>query len=168
MKAHPKRVEKASLSQLKSEARGLCRDLAFETAPVGFGGRARRGVAAAIERDVRRMFPVNELSVANGSRIYALVRETFDEEVADAFWYYYKRRDYQRAGRIMRRRGIPRSVDEAAYARALKNGRRLDDPPIALGSESRIASLIRKRQKRIGMAKAGWYQAARGVGGRDV
>jgi hypothetical protein len=165
MTRHPERLAKEALTQLRTQARSLCRDLAFETAPVGFGERARRGIAKSIERDLRRMFPANQLGPANGGRIYELVEHVFDKETADAFWYHYKAGDYNRAGRIMRRRGIPRTVDEAAYERARRDGK-LNGPPIALAAPSRVNALLKRKLKRIGMAKAGWYQAARGVGGR--
>lgn len=163
---HPARVEKATESQLRSQARGLCKDLSRFTGPEGFGERARRQIAKFIESDVRKMFPANELSAANANQVFKLIKKQFGEEVADAFWFHFKSKDLERAGRFMRRRGLPRGVNESEYDRRRKRSGGVGGEPIALASKSRVESLIRRRQKRIGMAKAGWYQAARGVGGR--
>jgi hypothetical protein len=163
---HPARIEKATESQLRMQARSLCKDLSYYTGPEGFGERSRRQIARFIEADLRKMFPANELSTSNANQIYKLVNQQFGEEVADAFWFHFKAQDYQKAGRYMRRRGIPRGVNESEYDRRRKRPGGVGGDPIALASKSRVESLIRRRQKRIGMAKSGWYQAARGVGGR--
>lgn len=162
---HPERLAMAAESQLKMQARFLARDLARETAPVGFGERARAGIAKRVAQDVRLMFPANQLSQRNASRVYELIKAEFDEGTADAFWREWRKGNTAKAERYMRRRGIKRGVDESEYERRRKAGD-LRGAPIALAAESRVESMIRRRQKRVGMAKAGWYQAARGVGGR--
>lgn len=162
---HPERLAMAAESQLKMQARFLARDLARETAPVGFGERARAGIAKRVAQDVRLMFPANQLSQRNASRVYELIKAEFDEGTADAFWREWRKGNRAKAERYMRRRGIKRGVDENEYERRRKAGD-LRGAPIALAAESRVESMIRRRQKRVGMAKAGWYQAARGVGGR--
>jgi len=163
---YPERLAKETLSQLKMEARSLSKDLAYETSPRGFGERARRQIAKSIDRDVRRLFPENELTTGNASQVYDILESHFDKGVADAFWLQFKSGNHEKASKFLRRRGLPRGVRAEEYETRRKQKGGVGRKPIALAARSRIESMIRKKQKRIGMAKAGWYQAARGVGGR--
>lgn len=163
---HPERLAAAALAQVKSQARLVAGSLAKGTAPVGFGETTRKKLVNIITAEITRAFPVNEIDSQNAGGIFKLLEKEFGKDLADAFWFQHKSGNRGAAARFVRRRGLPRGIDEREYDRRRRRKEGVGSEPIALATPGRVAALIRRREKRVGMAKAGWHQAAKAIGGR--
>ena len=74
--------------------------------------------------------------------------------------------------KFRRMRKIPRRIKDRQYQDLRReNGYRIlhkDTKPLAFVNESSRKAYIKKRQRSAGLAKSGWYCAARTVGGRKM
>ena len=164
---HPELLHRETVSLLKQEGRELCKELCFNTLPFGFGDNSRQKFANRIDAEIRRLFPSKEYGPETAFLVYEVLQKT-DLKLAAAFWSAHKARDTTRAQKILNRRGSAGGVNESAYQSARANRGRVkrNADALAIAPASRVNALIKRQQKNIGMAKAAWYLAAKGIGGR--
>jgi hypothetical protein len=149
-------------SLVRQAARAGAQNFGFYTAPYGFDEPER--FRAKIESDVRRVFATRE----DASAVYLLLRAV-DPQKAEAYWAAHKKGSKRRAADILNSVSIPRGAD-LSVLKAARSSRRGHVPPKiqprALATKTELNALVRKQMKLAGFAKAGWYQAGRGLGGR--
>ena len=163
LKKHPQRISRTVESVLKQEARALCVELGAATAPVGMKDGSAHKLRVRIEQDIKRLFP----AVGNQWRVFEMIKKS-DEKLARAYWHAVKSGDDEALIRIMRRAKPTRGIDRAGHQAARNDRGQVpgDAEPIALVTKGRRSAYIKARIKKAGLAKAGWYQAARALGGR--
>lgn len=167
---HPEALEEEVLTVMKQEARTLALEYGYNTAPVGFeeGGPADKA-RERIRGEVERMFPSSRFGEdgINASGVYEVLHR-HDPKLAKLFWRAHKQGDVAAMEKLLRKRGLPRGIDREAYElrRSPRGGLNKGAEAIALTTPGRQGSYAKERQKRVGLAKAGWLQAAQAIGGR--
>jgi hypothetical protein len=165
LREFPAKVQREHASVLKQEARALAVEYGRATVPgPGFGEAALNKFAERVERDVRRVFA----SRAQPHRVYDLMLR-HAPELAAAYWAKMKRGDTRGMNAILRRANLPAGIDPGDLKRA-RTGRKGRVPknadPASLAPEPQVRSLAKRQRALVGLAKAGWYAAAKGLGGR--
>jgi hypothetical protein len=158
-------LQRETLSVLRQEARALCIELGAATLPgPGLSESTGDKFRKTVESDVRKVFA----SRKNPSAIYRLMM-IHAPHMAGAYWSAVKSGKTRAAADLVRRAGLPQGLDPAALrtARAGKQARVLKNQnPISLATEAQVNAFARKQGQLVGVAKAGWYCAAKGLGGR--
>ena len=149
-------------SLVKQQARSAAQNLGFQTAPYGFD--APEKFLATIEAEVKRVFATRDQPGA----VYLLIRQV-DPIKAEAYWAAHKKGSRRRALDILNSVTIKKGTD-ISVLRDARTGRNGHVPkkiqPRALVTQSELNAMVKRQQQLAGFAKAGWYQAARGIGGR--
>ena len=149
-------------SLVKQQARSEAVNYGFHTSPYGFDTPEK--FLDKIEGDIRRVFATREQPGA----VYLLIRQV-DPIKAEQYWAAHKKGSKRRALDILNSVSIRRGAD----LNVLKDARtgwwgrvpkRIQ--PRALATKSELNALVKRQQKLAGFAKAAWYQAGRGIGGR--
>lgn len=168
MKEFPELIARDQESVLRQEARALCIRYAQCTAPaygLAFDEARAEGMKRRVEADVRRVF----VTRAQGGRIYELIKRR-SPQLAAAYWAAWKSQDTRRQTRIMREAGISQSALDPGTHRSARTGPQGSVPKSfqgsELASEPQVRAYARKKAALVGFAQAGWYAAARGLGGR--
>ncbi|MDH3603194.1 MAG: hypothetical protein OEU26_26570 [Candidatus Tectomicrobia bacterium] len=162
-KNYPQLVDQEVVVGLKIEARALAIEYGFNTVPFGFGEETRSAHGKRIEKEVRWMFP----SIEDPGHVYRVLRQV-DVGMAAEFWRAHKQGDRAKMEKVLRRRTIPKGVDRGTYERRRNKGGYVPYQalPVAVVTAGRQASFAKEKKKTIGIAKAGWLQAAKAIGGR--
>lgn len=149
-------------SLVKQAARSGAQNYGFHTAPYGFD--EPEVFRATIEAEVRRVFATRD----QPSAVYLLIRQV-DPVKAEAYWAAHKKGSKRRALDILNSVSIRKGAD-LAVLRDARKGRAGHVPkkiqPRALVTTAELNAMVKRQQKLAGFAKAGWYAAARGIGGR--
>ena len=162
LKKHPQRISRTIESVLKQEARSLCVELGAATAPVGMTESRANKLRGRIESDIKRLFPTTE----NQWQVYEMIKKS-NEKLALAYGHSVKSGDDEAVVRILRRAKLPRGIDKGGHQAARKSGKVPGNAqPLALVTAGRRTAYVRQRMRKAGLAKAGWYKAARALGGR--
>jgi hypothetical protein len=162
LKRHPEKVGRTTESLLRQEARALATNLAAVTLPLGMGENKASNLKARIEADVSRLFPTTD----SAWQVYELIKQSSPKHAA-AYWQAYKSSDERAMLNILRRAKVPRGLNPGDHQSQRKGGKVPGNAaPISLAPPGRRAAYIRRRQKKAGLAKAGWYAAATALGGR--
>jgi hypothetical protein len=152
-------------SVVKQEARALAGEYGAATGP-GMGMAQTTGdkLKRKIDSDVRRAFASRQ----NPQAVYRLL-STKSPQLAAAYWHAYKAKKTRRMGQILTQAGLAEGVSSQALRGVRTNGKGgvpKNIEPLSLGREPQVAALSRRQQLLVGTAKAGWHQAAKGLGGR--
>lgn len=165
---YPELINREMESVLKQQARALCVEYARVSGPGdGMGEAPIDKAKKEVETDVRRVFATRD----DPWRVFQMLK-TRDIKLANAYWHTYKSKkgDYQRSMDAIRKKaGLPEgmSPDAQRAARTGRGGRvPKETEPVSLANSAQVRVLIRKLQQIVGMAKAGWYCAAKALGGR--
>lgn len=158
-------LQRETLSILKQEARAHAVELGSATMPgPGMGEDNAAKFANRVENDVRKVYA----SKQDPGSIFALMK-VHAPHLAGAYWRAHKSNKPRAAADIVTRAGLPQGIDPAALKRARtgKKGR-VPGPkqPVSLATEAQVRVMARKQRALVGFAKAGWYAAAKGIGGR--
>jgi len=162
LKQHPELIERTAESVLKQEARALAVNYGAVTYPVGMSESGADKLADRVEGDIKRLFPTAQ----EAWKVFEVLKQK-DARLAAAYWHAFKRGDEDAMAKILRRRGIAKGLDPAKHQAARVKGRvptRVE--PVSIAAPGRRASYVKKRQKNKGVAKGGWFVAAKSLGGR--
>lgn len=162
LRRHPDRIAKVAEGALKQAGRMLSHRYAESTQPVGMGDKGADKARQQVEWDVSRLFPSRE----QPWRIYEYLKK-IDVRLAAAWQRAVKTGDADLMQKLLRRRVVKKGLDAAAH-QAARVGARVPANAAALSvvAPGRQRAYIRRVQKRVGLAKAGWYVAAMSLGGR--
>lgn len=158
-------LQREVVSILKQEARAHAVEMGSATMPgPGFGETNAAKFQDRVEADVRKIFA----SKQDPGSIFALMK-VHAPHLAGAYWHAHKSNKPRAAADIMRKANLPTGIDPAALkkARTGKKGR-VPGPkqPVSLATEAQVRVIVRRQRGLVGLAKAGFYQAAKGLGGR--
>ena len=166
VKAHPGIILRETESVLKQEARQLCVEYARRSGPgKGMGEAPIDAGKKRVETDVRRVFATRD----SPNRVFDMLKRLSTPEIAKAYWHAYKSKKPLRMAEILKKAALPEGMSAAAQrtARTAPHGRvPADFDHVSLANSASVKKLIKELQKRVGMAKAGWYCAALALGGR--
>ena len=157
-------LKRETVSVLKQEARGLAIALGSATQPNGLSEGGSEKFENRVEADVRKVFA----SRKSPGAIYLLLQQQAPH-LAGAYWSATKKGRTRAVADILRRANLPQGIDANALktARRGKQGRVLKNQvPVSLATEAQVRVAARKQRQLVGLAKAGWYCAAKGLGGR--
>lgn len=158
-------LQREVVSILKQEARAHAVEMGSATMPgPGFGEDNAAKFADRVGGDVRKVYA----SKQDPGSIFALMK-VHAPHLAGAYWHAHKSNKPRAAADIVRRAGLPQGLDPAVLAKARTGKkRRVPGPkaPVSLATEAQVRVMVRKQQQLVGFAKAGWYAAAKGIGGR--
>lgn len=151
-------------SLLAQEARALCVSLSFQTLPYGFAEPTAKK-KGQIAGEIRRIYLTRE----NISAVTELIKPR-SQQLAMAFYYAAKKGDTTRANRYMRQAGVNVESLDPSLHRAARTGphgsvSKAATPEQVVRAQS-LNKFTREKQGTIGTAKAGWYAAAKALGGR--
>lgn len=180
---------------LRSQARLLARDLAFQTQPYGKDKSAQDVGERAVEREIRRVYKsAGEIALSDklsyairnaplaGGRA-ALARKTGKrtqnpDQAARAFVWLIQRGKYAQARNLLKRVGVAEpeitnipigKMDGGQAHQSARHGARKkvsrNQLPLRIVADKQINSYINKIKKNVGIAKAGWASGARLLGG---
>jgi hypothetical protein len=166
VKAHPGIIMRETESVLKQEARQLCVEYARRSGPgKGTGETPIDKGKEQVETDVRRVFATRD----SPNRVFDMLKKHSTPEIAKAYWHAYKSKKPLAMAKILKQAALPEGMSAAAQraARTAPHGRVPKDfDHVSLANSASVKVLIRELQKRVGMAKAGWYCAAIALGGQ--
>lgn len=171
-KDHPELLGRTARSIVIQEARALAVNYGAVTMP-GPGMQQEGKVEAfrkEVESDIRRVFATR----TNPSSIFQMLKESGAElasglSIANAYWNAFKKKQPRLMASLLRAAGLPQGLDPAAHkaARTGKNGRvAKGQKPVSVANDASLRVFVRKQRALVGFAKAGWYCAAKALGGR--
>jgi hypothetical protein len=162
LKSYAKRLQRDTPSLLKQEARSLAVQLGQKTDPIGFGEPEQ--FREKVRRDVATVFAAR----SNPGTVYRLLQK-HAPHLAAAHWHSIKSNKPRASAEIIRRANLPTGLVEGAVTKA-RTGKRGGVPrgaePVSLVTESQLGSVQKRHAALVGLAKAGWYAAAKALGGR--
>lgn len=145
---------------IKSNARLIGVNLAFQTQPFGKDAGAKQKGEKAVRRDIAKVF-------ADAPRTYELLKAT-DAEMADAWYSAMKKRDWVEAKRILeasktRWRNVEISpFDSTLHGKSRNNRGRVNrhvPAQIVSTGATKLRAHTAKKVRMVGFAKAGWATA---------
>jgi hypothetical protein len=172
LKQYPQQLNRTVESVCNQEARALAVSYGAATMP-GPGlqeeGKPEK-FRKLVESDVRRVFATR----SDPGSVFELLKKLNltlpnGSSLANAYWSAYKRKKPRAMASLLRAAGLPEGLNPAAHkaARTAKNGRvAKDQKPVSLANDASLRVFIRKQRTLVGFAKAGWYCAAKALGGR--
>jgi hypothetical protein len=154
-----------SESLVKQHARALAVELGAKTGPtLGMGSAGADKMRVRINAEVRRTFASRQDPAA----VYRLLG-VHAPHLAEPYWHAYKSKKTRRMGQILTAAGLPTGASASAL-KTMRTGPTGNVPrdihPLSLARESEVGALSRRQQLLVGVAKAGWHQAAKALGGR--
>lgn len=164
---HAKTMEKEALAILRQEARALAVAYGSATTPPDAAGPdAAEKFKDRIEKEVSRVYVTRDSPRA----VYALMKK-HAPDLAKAYWNAHKSQKPRQMTAILRKAGLPQGGASADGLKKYRTGKGARVVTGQGGGESLVRTseqrrLIREQQATVGTAKAGWHQAARGIGGR--
>ena len=158
-------LRRESVSILKQEARAHAVQLGSLTMPgPGFNETNAAKFRGRVDGDVRKVYA----SKQDPSAIYALMRK-HAPLLAKAYWRAHKAGKPRAAADILRRASLPEGIEPDALRRARTgkkgrvNGRK---NPVSIATEAQVRAFSKRQSQLVGLAKAGFYAAAKAIGGR--
>jgi hypothetical protein len=168
MKEFPQLLAREQESVLKQEARALSTRYAQCTAPaygLAFDPAKAEGMKKRVESEVNRVF----LTRAQGGRVYDAIKRR-SPQLATAYWAAWKSKNTRAQTRIMREAGLAIGPLAPATHKAARTGSMARVPKsfqaTEMVSQPQLRAYARRQAALVGFAQAGWYAAARGLGGR--
>lgn len=168
MKEFPELVAREQESVLKQEARALCTRYAQCTYPaygLSFDPARAEGMQRRVQGEVRRVF----LTRQQAGRVYDAIKRR-SPQLAQAYWAAWKSKNARAQTRIMREAGLSISALDPGTHKAARTGHNASVPKnfqaAEMVSEPQVRAFAKKKASLVGFAQAGWYAAARGLGGR--
>ena len=164
LKAFAEELPRTAESLLAQEARAFCINAGFLTSPYGFNSAPKK-LEAKIAGDIRRIYLTTE-------SIYRLTELIKPRSASLAFGFYRasKAGKTGQANKYLKLAGIHVvALDPTLHQRA-RSGPGLGVPkgtvPNTVVRGPSLRKYTRERGATIGTAKAGWYAAAKAIGGR--
>ena len=161
LRRYPEKVSRTLLSLVKQEARGLSVELARNTRPFGFSGKARKTGEKAVAKDIGGVF-------ALPSDAFEEIRKS-DPAAADRFWANIQNRRFSRAENNLRQtRSGWKDLTVGRLDPKLHRWGQLggSKPKQIVTSAKARETHIERIQKRVGFAKGSWINAGKSIGGR--
>ena len=158
-------------SLLRQEARALAVDIGRLTLPLGFNAEPSPRFLDWILFDIKQVFTTWEDPVS----LFKFIERHLGRNKASAYWSMIRNGRLDAAAKFLRNlRGIPRDIDPAAHRAARKFGYGRNErgkvayktQAASLATPQRLVAYYRKKGDLAGFAKAGWYAAAKSLGGR--
>jgi hypothetical protein len=163
LKAMPERINREVESLLKQEARVLATEIAHTATPP-FGFDEPIAWRMRIAKEVRQVFG----SFDGPHNIFEAIKKR-NRGAAAGFIRAYRKKDYARMQKIAASFGIVPGITKQVH-RAARTGRKASVPrnhePVRIGKESEVERYVAQRMRFAGLVKAGWYVAAKSMGGR--
>ena len=164
---------------IKRQARLVAVNLAFQTQPLGDGGKAKTQGEGAIRQDIDRVYKsgkqtttvIKESGIPDGK-----TKTQNAEQAARAFAMYVLKGQNDAATTILQRLHIPKyhdtvvkPMDAGSAHKASRYGQRRRVPKntfvkVSVPRESQIDSYMKQITQRVGIAKAGWAHCAKQLG----
>jgi hypothetical protein len=165
---------------IKQQGRLVAVNLAFQTQPLGDGGKAKSQGECAARRDIDRVYKsgkqtttvIKESGIPNGKTTTQNAGQA-----AKAFAMYVLKGQNDAATTILQRLHIPKyhdtvvkPMDAGSAHKASRYGARRGVPrntfvKVSVAREAQIDSYVKKITQRVGIAKAGWAHCAKQLGG---
>lgn len=148
-------------------ARSACISYAARTLPFGFSTVAAVSMRLILGAEVSRVYVTRD----NPSAVYLLIKKS-DPQKAEQYWAAQKKNGAQsrRAMDILNSVSGMEKSTSVSILKAARTSRHAHVPkriaPRSLVTKQELSTIINKQQKLVGFAKAGWYSAARALGGR--
>jgi len=164
---------------IKQQGRLVAVNLAFQTQPFGDGSSAKEKGQGAVSRDIKRVFKPakNTTGVIKRSDTQPGQTKTQNaEQAARVFAGYVLRGQNAKATEILQRLNIPKyfsaivaPVDGAKHQSA-RHGSRRTVPKnqfvgLVIPKENTLESYVKKIMQNVGIAKGGWADCAKKLGG---
>ena len=165
---------------IKQQGRLVAVNLAFQTQPLGDGGKAKSQGEGAARRDIDRVYK-------SGKQTTTVIKESATpngktstqnaEQAAKAFAMYVLKGQNDAATTILQRLHIPKyhdtvvkPMDAGSAHKASRHGARRVVPKntfvkVSVPREAQIDSYVKQITQRVGIAKAGWADCAKQLGG---
>lgn len=163
---HPALILRTQESVLTQEARALC--VAYGSAALpgpGFDDAKLKAFQGRVEREVRQVF----LTKANVSALYRIVKRR-SARLAAGLLRASKAGDEAGVRRILRDAGVNIEPLNPTVHQAARVGKHRSVPKGFRGetlvSEPQARAYAKRQVSLVGLAKAGWYAAAKGLKGR--
>lgn len=157
-------LQRTRESVLAQEARAVCVSLGFHTLPYGFDPPHPKFIGR-ITSEIRRVYLTKE-------NIYAIAEliKPRSRNLALAFYRASKAGDTTKANRYCRDAGIAVEMLDPSLHRGARTGPRgsvaKNYRPTTVTKAASRDKFTREKIATIGTAKAGWYAAAKALGGR--
>lgn len=152
------------LKEIMITGRNLAKSLAYSTQPYGLKPDARRMGEQAVENDIRKVF-------GTPASVYEDL-DMKDERAASQFWKAFTNRDTPGMLEVVKSQGLYIHDIAEQPSPSLHESHRKSKGRVYLKMQRAIVlnsaalkSYIKKRQKMVGFAKAGWARAAEKLGG---
>ncbi len=164
-KRAPEAINRSTDSIVRQEARAMCIRLGSAAQPVGMqeGGRVEAN-RAKVASDIREVY----LETSNTAAVaYEIKRRS--PALAQAYRRAIREGNQAQARRYMKDAGIVVGAFDPRKHRAARTGPygRVESPGARdVVQKNQLRAYIRKKQALVGFAKAGWYAAAKAIGGR--
>jgi hypothetical protein len=156
------RLNRELPSLVMQAARTCAINMGYHTQPYGFSEVTANQFKLAVAAEVARVFTTRQ----QASGVYLLMRRV-DPVKAEQYWAAHKKGSHRRALDILNSVALPNQPDISVLkaARVSKNAHvpKRYTPRVLLTAPQQRA-LIKQQQDLVGLAKAGWYQAARSLG----
>jgi len=172
---------------LRSQARLLAENLAFQTQPFGKDQQARQMGEMAVERDIRKVYKTAGEIGLSDSLSYSIRHATRGQEknksqtpdnAAKAFVYLVSKGKYTDARKLLQRVGVSEQeitqvpigkMDGGQSHQTARHGTRKrvskNQLPLRVVADGQIKTYINKIRRNVGIAKAGWAACSRIIGG---
>jgi hypothetical protein len=150
-------------SILAQEARAICVSAIFHTNPTGANGEMRMRMKVA--SDIRRVY-------LDRDSIYSISELMKPRSMALAMGFYRaaKAGNTAKANKYLREAGFKIEVLDPSLHRKARTGNyggvAKNHRPETIVRKPSLAKYTREKQATVGTAKAGWYAAAKSLGGR--
>lgn len=163
---HPELIARTQESVLRQEARGLCVEYGSATMPgPGFGEENAEKFRQRVEREVKQVF----VTKANTQALYRMILRR-SKRLAAGFLRATKAERPDQVRRILQEAGIAVEGLNPAVHKAARTGKKGSVPKsyssTTVVSEPQARAYAKRQAALVGVAKAGWYAAAKGLGGR--
>jgi hypothetical protein len=172
---------------LRSQARLLAENLAFQTQPFEKDQKAKQMGEMAVERDIRKVYrSAGEIglsdalsySIKHATRGQEKNKSQNPENMARAFVYLVSKGKYGEAQKLLQRVGVSQQeitqlpigkMDGGQAHQSARHGGRKrvskNQLPLRIVSDGQIKTYINKIRRNVGIAKAGWAACSRIIGG---
>ncbi len=161
---YPELIDRTADSVLRQEARALCVSYGFASEPRGLQERSAVKMTQRVGSDVRKVFASRQ----SPATVYELLK-VHAPHLANAYWHAHKKNKPRQMSAILTKANLPQGIQPADLKAArtgpgarVKKGQQ----PVSLATEAQLRAFVRKQQQLVGFAKAGWYAAAKALGGR--
>ena len=164
----PSIVAREQESILKQEARAICVRYAQCTRPaygLSFDAARAEGMKRRVESEVNRTF----LTRDRNFQVFLLIKRR-SPILAKAYFHAWQSKNERRQTAIMREAGVIIETLQPAVHKSARTGPGASVPknhqPTVMISLTQLRAYGRRQAALVGFAQAGWYAAARGLGGR--